>query len=527
MRRKIIPLLIVVACLCSCRPARRIIEPVESTSEETSSPSARMPLVTLHRFWDKKHKEYVYTYGEGEPADWRRNDAFSSEAVVGSASTAPLPDTVHLYRAFCRDERHYFYLTVPANATDIVRMEAFEMYVWTKPGDGRIPIHACFLPDDKDAFFDTNLNAVKDYAARTLKESGQNRKVIESMFYLYPPQLPSPEQPPSPFHSVQPPRINLTNVTATELERLRRVYVASFSPDGRQLATVQAVNEPNKASSYTIQIWDLATGQKVVKLFQSNDIPDALAFSQDGSRIAALTDFARELRVWNLQAVAEPIVISMPKDEPASGGLLAFSHDGESVLVVGRKINRISLADGTIKPLSGIDVGQGARFACSPTAPVMVVLAKGVEVPLIMDLNTGKTEEISIPPGTTPHEIAFSGDGRTLGITRVNTIELWDTQNWKLRTTLKSGGGASASLMNLSLSKDAKTVVAMSMQGLVRRSQRLNVWTGDDMTHRVFGQGEIEIPELSPDGTLIAAIKPDEGFAILEAATGHAKKIGR
>lgn len=147
--------------------------------------SDKRELTPLYRFWDKKHNEHVYTYEGTEPLAWRQNPDFEKEVVVGYAVTIKEKDTARLFRAYCKDGRHYFYLVKPATANDIERIEDFLLYVWTKPGEGRVPVHACFLPDSKDMFFDSDLQKVKDYAEETLRGIGVRRKVLQKAFYLY------------------------------------------------------------------------------------------------------------------------------------------------------------------------------------------------------------------------------------------------------------------------------------------------------------------------------------------------------
>jgi hypothetical protein len=183
MRWYMPPLLGIVACLFSCRPVKKEEEPKEPEIVTSIASPPPRDLIALYRFLDQSHNEHVYTYGEGEPRDWRKNHAFVGEAVVGLATCTPQRDTIPLYRAYCRDSRHYFYLAKPAGATDIERMEAFELHVWSEAGEGRIPIHACFLLDDKDAYFDKNLELVK---IRAETFANPKRKVVEAFFYLYP-----------------------------------------------------------------------------------------------------------------------------------------------------------------------------------------------------------------------------------------------------------------------------------------------------------------------------------------------------
>lgn len=158
-------------------------------------------LTALYRFWDKRTNEHVYTYGDGEPAEWRKNPAFEQEKVVGYAVYKPEADAVRLYRVLCRDGRHRFSLRLARSAEvvkDIARVEDFTLYVWTKPGDGRVPVHACFLPDDRDFYFERDMAAVRSYTDETLKVIGKQRLIVENMFYLYPTAESGTQAPPKP-----------------------------------------------------------------------------------------------------------------------------------------------------------------------------------------------------------------------------------------------------------------------------------------------------------------------------------------
>ena len=125
-------------------PAVRIQPDQQPRPQPEPKTKSRPSLSAMYRFWDSRFDEHVYTYGDGEPAEWRRDPAFSREAVVGFSSTSSLSDTVRLYRAHSRDRRHYFYLTKPAGASDIQRIATFEMHVWCTSGPN--PETAGFRP---------------------------------------------------------------------------------------------------------------------------------------------------------------------------------------------------------------------------------------------------------------------------------------------------------------------------------------------------------------------------------------------
>jgi hypothetical protein len=141
-------------------------------------------IVALLRFYDTRLSEHVYTYGEGEPAAWRKDSTKTRETIVGYASLKELPDTRRLYRAIRKDGMHYFYFEAPRNATGI-RLEDFVLYVWTKPDDGRVPIHGACLPDRLDMYFDADESKVKKVIEDTSTGLGAKRVRYPNAFYLY------------------------------------------------------------------------------------------------------------------------------------------------------------------------------------------------------------------------------------------------------------------------------------------------------------------------------------------------------
>lgn len=201
-------ILLMALCLCSC--GKKGPAPADDPAPSETA-AVRPEVIPLLQFWDRTLNEHVYSYGDGQPAEYRRSGNFGNEKVVGYVATKEYPGTVRLVRAYCQDGKHYFTLnTPPATANDVVRIEAFIVYVWTSPGPGRVPVHACFLPDDKDPYFDTDLAKVKEYVDKTLKVINKQRKLVENYFYVYASGpasgAPSPSQAsPQPAPSATPP----------------------------------------------------------------------------------------------------------------------------------------------------------------------------------------------------------------------------------------------------------------------------------------------------------------------------------
>ena len=70
---------------------------------------------------------------------------------------------------------------------------------------------------------------------------------------------------------------------------MRRVYAASFSPDGSRIVTA--------SDDKTARLWDAATGKELVRL--AHEAPStAAAFSPDGARVLTASE-DKTARLWD------------------------------------------------------------------------------------------------------------------------------------------------------------------------------------------------------------------------------------
>jgi WD40 repeat protein len=100
------------------------------------------------------------------------------------------------------------------------------------------------------------------------------------------------------------------------------VYVAQFSPDGRQVLTAGA--------DHTAQVWDAATGARLPWTLRHGSKVNWAAFSPDGRRVVTAGD-DNTARVWDA-ATGEPT--TPPMVHRASVLRASFSPDGERILTV-------------------------------------------------------------------------------------------------------------------------------------------------------------------------------------------------
>ncbi len=532
-RHVALPICLVLACLVSCKGKKKAAAVPEVAAGPAYTP--------LYRFWDSRVKEHLYTYEGTEPVAWRAAGNFGNEHVVGYAVNTPEPGTVRLWRAYCKDGRHYFYIDKPATANDIERIEDFLLYVWTQPGDGRVPVHASYLPNDKDPLFDTNLEAIRQNALDTQRLTGVARKVVESVFYVLPQKAGDKTAAPTidPTANQRPPKVLPPRVPtpeeqlATELPKLERSQRVVFSRDGRRLATVARAK--TNLTRYALQTWDLATGRTTAKLWYSNDDPSSPTFSPDGKQLAAIVPFKREILVWDLEGGLEPKRFPTG-DDPIQREFLRFPHDGTSLYFAKRELNKLSLASGSISAIPAIpfvigDVDVKTILAVSPTGPHVVFQNhKRVDVFTVVNTETGETTHCKQDEkGFIIQNLAFSGDGSKLIANRVDFIEVWDARKWQLVETLRRPGvGDRDSLSYATISGDGSIVTCLAKAAVAdprtRPPEFVAVWNGTKF-HQFPCPEESYAPIPSPDGRLILMTNSHGPIRILDAATGQPKSI--
>ena len=130
-------------------------------------------LVPLMRFYDTKFNEHIYSYSTEEMNKWHQLTHVKEHEIIGDVATSKLPGTVPLWRAVRtenKQSRHYYYLeAVQLPPNTFVDAESFKVYVWTKPGDGRVPIYCTTWIDATDAFMHRELKVVEQNREETEK----------------------------------------------------------------------------------------------------------------------------------------------------------------------------------------------------------------------------------------------------------------------------------------------------------------------------------------------------------------------
>jgi WD40 repeat protein len=256
------------------------------------------------------------------------------------------------------------------------------------------------------------------------------------------------------------------------------VYRVAFAPDSQTLAT--------GGRDSVVRLWDVATGQLVRSLpghpseprYYPQDAVGALAFSYDGTRLAAgfgrpgLLDpgYDQVVKVWDVASWRELRTLTGLKNTVP---MLAFAPDDRTLAA-----------------------------ACHDRA--------------VRLWSTATWRELRTLRGPAPWQsVAFSPDGRTLaaGVETVGLIRLWDAA---LGRMIRDLHGHASGVMDLSFAPDGRTLASASMDRTVK------LWhlaTGRELRTLRGYDGMVFGLAFAPDGRALATGGFSDGVRVWEAAS--------
>jgi WD40 repeat protein/predicted Ser/Thr protein kinase len=236
-------------------------------------------------------------------------------------------------------------------------------------------------------------------------------------------------------------------------EKASAINVLALSPDGKLLA----VGDEDS----TVRLWEVATGKQHAALKGHTGGVASIAFTPDGQLLAAAArgkyDSGRkafvngEVKLWEVAARKEKATL---KGHSSSVSSVAFSPDGKELALGSR--NEIKLWDlASSKESRSFPAPPGgvSGMAFTPHAKTLVLggvgFAGGVK---LYDRTTGK-ERASFKGDSS---FAISPDGRMLACGDASSyIKLWDLTTGKERVTLPSRGRP------LAFTADGKTLFSI------------------------------------------------------------------
>ena len=207
------------------------------------------------------------------------------------------------------------------------------------------------------------------------------------------------------------------------------VYLTSFSPDGRTLAT----------ASYdrTVRLWDVSDPTRPkplgAPLAGHTSWVSSAVFSPDGRTLASAGDDG-VIRLWDVTDRGRPKALGSLTGHQGTVYLVAFGPDGRTLASASedRTVGLWDVREPGRATALGRLTGHGAAVRSVAFAPDGRTLAAGGDdhtIRLWSTAEPGRARELGKLAGHTDtvHSVAFSPDGRTLASGGADdTIRLWD-----------------------------------------------------------------------------------------------------
>jgi hypothetical protein len=313
----------------------------------------------------------------------------------------------------------------------------------------------------------------------------------------------------------------------------------AYSNDG-SLVLIDYGTGPNPTKGVGLGIWDTKTGEFRKGMEKSNHHWQRVALSDDNKKVAAIDVAGRELKIWNAESgkLDEEQTLPEWKGSVYGASFLKFTPDGTTLYAtwdkqlleakVGGKSRLLSVKLGLVNP---------NEMSFNPQTRQFIFLhntqgQKKCEI-FIHDLSKDDAEpQKVITLDDQLQSLAISHDGKTMALSYIRgggkpRFELWDTDGWKLRTTLPQDQRKGFSAYSiLTFAPDDKSIAGAPV--FEKRGDKdvdfldLDGKLLHEFTHKVFPEWMV----FSPDGKTLAVKLLDvkDTVIFVDPATGEAKK---
>ncbi|MBC8288805.1 MAG: WD40 repeat domain-containing protein [Planctomycetes bacterium] len=307
------------------------------------------------------------------------------------------------------------------------------------------------------------------------------------------------------------------------------VGCANFSPDGGMIVS--------GSWDETFRLWDASTGQLLQQFPGEPGKIQSLAVSSDGRTFATASDRVNHLTVWNAKTGKR--LRTVPGVISSSGATLAFSPSERLLGFAGNGSSPLRLWESaTGKEHSGFHSGFHpdkdrvfCRFAFSPDGRTLAA-ADGNGLIDILEIATArKLRELRWYRRTKADEedgeypvplLTFSPDGRTLAVSGMGVLSLWDPTKAKRLRQIPGQWS------HVAFSPNGETLATVATDRR-RKISTIHLWepaTGNERLQFAGRPGaHVHSIAFSPDSQTLASGCDDAVIRFRSVLTG--KEVGR
>jgi WD40 repeat protein len=248
-------------------------------------------------------------------------------------------------------------------------------------------------------------------------------------------------------------------------ERLRDVWDAAFSPDGKHIV--------GASQDKTVKFWNAQTGEPERALAGHTAALLRVAFSPDGKYLASASA-DKTVKVWDAQTGQERFSL---EGHTSHVRCVAFSPDGKRIVSGGGLEGSVKLWDA--------ETGQEQRTL------------------------QGHRNEV--------YGVAFSPDGqRLVSGSGDMTVKVWNAQTGQVERTLR----VTSSVNRVAFSPDGQRIIG----GTGKTVKVWNAQTGQELFSLQGHADYISCVAFSPDGKRIASSSQDQTVKLWDAQTGREER---
>ena len=282
------------------------------------------------------------------------------------------------------------------------------------------------------------------------------------------------------------------------------VSLAVFSPNGRILATA--------GDNGVVRLWDVGVAQEPGISAREPAMFCDIAFSPDGRFLATGVRDSSVPRLWDLKTLREFRSFGGHTGETWP---VAFSSDGQRLATADSIAKLWDVATGReIQTFRG-HTGEIQDVVFSPDDRILATGSNGDQTVKLWDVASGREiSTLSGFDGGTGNSVAFSPDGRLLGIARRQNVVLLDVNTQQETITLENP----AQVLAIAFSRDGKSLAAGLKDGQVK------LWDLPNRQEVLTLAGHVGmIGRLTffPDGKRLASGGPDGTVKIWNVITGQ------